>query len=185
VQVGKHPLLYETDGAGRTATARFADTTIPVGALMRIVIPTLGRTDQQITLRQLPPELRKQTSLVCPKREAPELYRLYEDVEIVVQPDPDWTIAKKRAWIMRSWLEAGYDKILMLDDDLRFATRITDADSRLRPIYGKELIPEFRRIEEMLGPEFPHVGFGTRQGNNTQAAGWKTPGRMVYSLGCR
>ena len=52
----------------------------------------------------LPPELRKRTTLVCPKQEAVRLSCLYEDVEIVVQPDPDWTIAKKREWIMREWM---------------------------------------------------------------------------------
>jgi hypothetical protein len=45
-------------------------------------------------------------------------------------------------------------------------------------------MPEFERIEEKLSPEFPHVGFGPRQGNNTlKDVGWKTPSRMIYSLG--
>ena len=62
---------------------------------MQIIIPTRGRTNQQFTLSFLPPELRKRTTLVCPKQEAVRLSHLYEDVEIVVQPDPDWTIAKE------------------------------------------------------------------------------------------
>ena len=127
---------------------------------MRIIIPTRGRTDRQLTPQSLPRELLKRTTLVCPKREASELHRLYEDVEIVVQPDANMTIAPKRAWIMREWLRAGYHKIIMLDDDLNFATRVSENDTHLRSIQGEELIPEFERLANKLGPEFPHVGFG-------------------------
>jgi hypothetical protein len=74
---------------------------------VRIVIPTRGRTSQQLTLQQLPGELRKRTTLVCPKLEASRLYRLHKDVEIVIQPDPTWRIAQKREWIVREWLKAG------------------------------------------------------------------------------
>jgi len=150
---------------------------------MQIVIPTRGRTDRQFTLQSLPRELRKRTWLVCPKREASGLYRLYNDVEIVVQPDPDWTIAQKRKWIMEEWLRCGYEKILMFDDDLVFSTRISESDCRLRGIHGEELGAEIQRLADKLGPEFPHVGFGPRQGNHNQQAGWKTPSRMMYSLG--
>ena len=122
---------------------------------MQIVIPTRGRTDQQLTLQALPRELLKQTTLVCPKNEAVSLFRRYNDVQIVVQPDPHWTIARKRAWIMREWLRCGYEKILMFDDDLSFATRIAEVDWRLRAIQGEELSAEIQRLEQKLGPKFP------------------------------
>jgi hypothetical protein len=83
---------------------------------------------------------------------------------------------------MRTWLEAGYDKIIMLDDDLNFSTRISKNDTHLRPIQGEELISEFELIEDKLSPDVPHVGFGPRQGNHTKEAGWQI-GRMIYSLG--
>jgi hypothetical protein len=149
---------------------------------VQIIIPTRGRTNQQTTLQSLPPELRKRTTLVCLKQEAVRLSSLHADVEIVVQPDSNWTIAKKREWIMREWMLAGYDKIIFLDDDLRFATRVSANDTHLREINGDALIPEFKRIEEKLGPEFPHVGFGQRQGNHLLPAGWKSPARMIYAL---
>jgi hypothetical protein len=147
---------------------------------MQIIIPTRGRTHQQLTLQSLSGELRKRTTLVCPKREASGLYRLYKDIGgIVVQPNPDWTIARKREWIMREWLQCGFDKILMLDDDLSFASRISESDRHLRAIHGDELGAEIQRLEEKLGPEYPHVGFGARQGNNNEKPGWKTPARMA------
>jgi hypothetical protein len=149
---------------------------------MQIIIPTRGRTEQQLTLSFLPPELRKRTTIVCPKHEAVRLSRLYDDVEIVIQPNSDWKITQKREWIVREWFRCGYDKIIMIDDDLRFATRISVDDWRLREIKGDELIPKFALIEEKLGPDFPHVGFGQRLGNHLLPAGWKSPARMIVAL---
>ena len=151
-------------------------------AVMQIIIPTRGRTNQQLTLQSLPRALRKRTTLVCPKLEAVRLSCLYEDVDIVVQPDPAWKIARKREWIMREWMRAGYDKIITLDDDLVFSTRIGADDRNLRKPTDNELITAFKRIEEKLGPEFPHVGFGQRQGAHLLPAGWKSPGKMCYAL---
>src|SRR5262249_44543226 len=81
------------------------------------------------------------------------------------------------------WPQGGYDKIIMLDDDLGFATRISENGTHLRPIQGEELIPEFQRIEDKLGPAFPHVGFRTRQFNNSENSGWTIPVRMQYTTG--
>jgi hypothetical protein len=75
--------------------------------MMQIIIPTRARTRQQLTLQSLPRELRKRTTIVCPEEEAALLACYWDDVEIVVQPDPNWTIARKRAWIMR---ECGYEQ---------------------------------------------------------------------------
>jgi hypothetical protein len=150
---------------------------------MQIIITTRGRIHEQTTLQLLPPELRKRTTLVCPKREAPGLYRLYGDVvDILVQPDATWKLAQKREWIVHEWLKYGHEKILLLDDDLVFSTRISADDWHLREIQREELIPEFQRIEDKLGPEFVHVGLGPRQFNNNEEPGWKIPGRMQCVL---
>jgi hypothetical protein len=63
-----------------------------------------------------------------------------------------------------------------------FFTRKSADDWHLREIQGEELIPEFQRIEDKLGPEFPHVGFGPRQFNNNEEPGWKIPGKMQCVL---
>jgi hypothetical protein len=151
---------------------------------MQIVIPTRGRTNQQLTLQSLPPELRKRTTIVCPDNEAVCLAYENPDVEVVVQPDPTWRIAQKREWIVREWLRAGYSKIMMVDDDLRFAKRMNPDYWRLRQIQGEALIPEFERIADKLGPEFPHVGFGLRWNNNRiKTVGWKSPGKLIQAVG--
>ena len=152
-------------------------------AVMQIIVPTRNRIYEQITLQSLPRELRERTTLVCPKREVSELHRLYPDVTIAWEPYRNMKIAQKREWIVRTWFECGYDKIIMLDDDLSFATRVSPDDWHLRPIQGEELISEFERIEEKLSPDFPHVGFGMRQNNNQESGGWKSPARMLTALG--
>jgi hypothetical protein len=146
---------------------------------MRLIIPTRGRTDRQLTLQSLPRELLKRTTLVCPRREASELCRLYKDVEIVIEPYPNMKIAQARQWIVQTWFRSGYTKIIMLDDDLVFATRISADDWHLE---GEELIPEFQRIEDKLGPACPHAGFGVRQNNHVAGQGWKIAARMCHSL---
>ena len=183
MQSRRNSVLYKRYALGRIRPARPTNPAIPVVAVMQIIIPTRGRSSKQLTLEALPRELLKRTTLVCPKREASGLYRLYGDVvNIRYQPDSTWKLAQKREWIVHEWLKDGHEKILMLDDDLRFATRRSKGHARLRPIY-EELIPEFQRIEDKLGPEYPHVGFGQRQGNNRETAGWKSPGKTVCALG--
>jgi hypothetical protein len=151
----------------------------------RIIIPTRGRVNNQLTLSQFPRELRELTTIICPKKEHFAISGMDTGEEVLAQPESVTTIARKRAWIMQDLCkERGWDKILMLDDDLRFATRISEGDWHLREVKGKELIPDIERIRDKLGDEFPHVGFGVRQGNNRLTeVGWKTPGKMCYSLG--
>src|SRR5262249_37669226 len=147
----------------RIRPARPTHQRIPVGAVMQIIITTRGRIYEQRTLQSLPRELLKQTVLVCPKREAPGLYRLYGDVvKIVIEPYPDMKLPQKREWIIKTWHDAGHTKIILLDDDLVFATR---KGKRLPKSTDEELIAAFQRIEDKLGPEFPHVGLGQRQFN--------------------
>ena len=152
--------------------------------MMRIIIPTRGRVNRQRTVSVLPRELLSRTTLVCPQQEQRRLACLDDDIEVVAQPDPNMRIAAKRAWIVQFCLDRGYEKILMLDDDLVFATRKGPNDKGLRKIRGKELLREFDRLEEKLSRECPHVGFGQRQGNDKlEEVGWQSPGKMVCTLG--
>src|SRR6516165_10124519 len=124
MQNRRNSVLYKSDALGRIRSARPTNPAIPVVAVMQIIIPTRGRTGQQLTLQSLPGELRKRTTLVCPKREAPGLYRLYGDVvKIVYEPYHNMKIAQKREWIVQECYRGGDDKVLMLDDDLVFSTR--------------------------------------------------------------
>jgi hypothetical protein len=148
---------------------------------MQIIITTRGRIHEQDTLQRLPPELRQRTTLIPPKREVDSLHRLYPDVEIVWEPYRNMNLPQKREWIIKTWHDAGYTKILLLDDDLVFATR---KGKRLPKSTDEELIAAFQRIEDKLGREFPHVGLGQRRFNNgIKKVGWKIPGKMQCVLG--
>src|SRR5262250_1483236 len=147
--------------------------------VMRIIIPTRGRVNKQRTVSVVPRELLSRTTLVCPQQEQRRLARLDDDIEVIAQPDANMRIAAKRAWIVQWCLDRGFEKILMLDDDLVFSTRKGPDVKGLRKIRGKELLREFDRLEEKLSRECPHVGFGARQGNDKlEEVGWQSPGRM-------
>jgi hypothetical protein len=145
--------------------------------MMPVIIPTRGRPVNQITIKSFPVELRKRTTIVCPAEEVPIISKLDPLVDVISEPSYIRGIGDKRAWIIRNWHTLGYNKILMVDDDLWFQTRKTPGSTKLTPISGMELIPEINLLEEKCGPEFPNVGFGTRPFNNTQKDGWRSPGR--------
>jgi hypothetical protein len=102
---------------------------------MRILIPTHGRVNKQRTVSVLPHELLSRTILVCPQQEVRRLACLDDDIEVIAQPDANMRLAAKRAWIVQFCLDRGYEKILMLDDDLIFRTR---KGAHLRGIWGGE-----------------------------------------------
>src|SRR6516165_821176 len=102
--------------------------------MMPIIIPTSGRTNAQITVQSLSGECLERTTFVCPEIEVFKLRLLDERIKVEAQPDPDWKIAQKRKWIIEEWLRRGCEKILMLDDDLSFSTRISENDTALRKI---------------------------------------------------
>lgn len=90
---------------------------------LQIIIPTRGRVSNQLTLRNMPPEWRERTMIVCPKEEVKQHAKNWKVGKIIAQPDSTMTIAAKRAWILKACAKAGTERILMLDDDLRFAVR--------------------------------------------------------------
>jgi hypothetical protein len=155
---------------------------------MRIVIPTRGRTGQQLTLNGsasssgLPKELYPNVTIVCPAGEA--RYHTTR-VQVVAQPDATWTIARKRRWILEE-LCAKDEKVVMLDDDLRFCVRREDNPMYFRSAKPEDVLRAFKELEEQLSPQVPHAGFAARQMSINPAAqrgGWQTAKRMMYVLG--
>lgn len=156
---------------------------------MRIIIPTRGRRDRQLTLTNLTPALRKETVLVCPKREKAHLEAMWGTrvCSVVDQPDENMTISQKRKWIIGEMIDEGdVDKIVMLDDDLRFAVRRTDVPKLFRKATPEDMDRAFGELEDKLSPSVPHAGFGVRQLSIEPAAlrgGWQDNRRMIYTLG--
>jgi len=154
---------------------------------MKIIIPTKGRISNQLTIANLPEELRKNTVLVCPEKERFWHSQKQSFVTVIAQPDPDMGIADKRKWIMeQSRNEWNYEKIVMLDDDLRLAIRRIDDPGLFRKAGPEDIIKAFRELEEILSPEIPHAGFAVRGsgiGDAAKQGGWQVTGkRAMYSL---
>lgn len=164
---------------------------------LEIVIPTYRRTERQATLRNLPPEWQRRTTLVVDRKDFRILKRLKVRTEtgckIVIAPSK--TIAQKRKWIIEHWGPG--KKILMLDDDLRFCRRdYTKTPTFIAGCTHKDIDFMMRLIQKKL-ETFAHVGVCTRQGNNNLEAqqrkshGFTTPKelrwwpnyRMIYALG--
>lgn len=167
---------------------------------MIIIIPTYRRADRQTTLNGLPPAWQKKTVLVCDKQDRRALMqdRTVSKTGCRLQVCPSETIAQKRAWIIQWYAEhAPGEKIIMLDDDLRFCRR----DYSRKPTFIAKATHEdidlmLRLVEKKL-EKFAHVGIAARQGNNNLEAqqrknhGLSTPKelrwwpnyRMIYALG--
>lgn len=149
-----------------------------------IVIPSFRRMARQSTLGYLPPDWRERTTLVLDASDA-SLVPLYPlgGARVVVHPPDVDTIAKKRAWILRNWqLVSSSPRIVMFDDDLRFAVRIGDDSTKLRQATGEDIDKHLRGMDAELG-NYIHSGWSMRQGNNTHKDLWGENGRVCYTLG--
>jgi hypothetical protein len=90
---------------------------------MRIVIPTHRRVTKQVTLRNLPPDVRREVLLITSDpAEADALKKAWKGQIAGVKDAPVKTIADKRQWI----LENIRDNVFMLDDDMDFYRRCAE-----------------------------------------------------------
>ena len=127
---------------------------------MRIYIPTRGRADSQVTLSFFPEELRKAVTLVVDEHEK-DLYSKY-DCRIMVCDDTVTDIATKRRFIHDNTDD---NKIVMLDDDLRFYIRKSTTDWHLRYLEPEEYPALFGLLDVWLD-DYAHCGVSAREGNN-------------------
>lgn len=150
---------------------------------MKIYIPTRGRVNNQLTLENLPPELYVQAILVCPSNEVGRMKQVHPHANVLAQPDDIKFITDKRKWLVETCPE---DKMVMLDDDLRFAVRREDDPGLFRKATNEDILQAFRELEETLSEDYPHAGFAARGmsiGDSARQGGWQTAKRMMYTLG--
>lgn len=148
---------------------------------LQIVIPTKGRMPRQATLGYLPPEWCQRTTLVVNEADA-SLRRLYDlrGASVLVHPPEVDTIAKKRQWIIENPV---FNKIVMLDDDLRFAHRTPGEGTKLHQATHEEIDAALRWIEDTLRSGVIHCGWSARQGNNNVEESVLKTARMMFVLG--
>lgn len=146
---------------------------------LHIIIPTFRRPNSQSTFSHLPPEWKKRTTFVLDQRDHDKLEPLfrYSGCQFVVHPPEIDSIAKKRAWIIMS---KAWDKILMLDDDLRPCSRRTGTGL---PTALPEEVDQIMETIQIKLDHFIHVGISARQGNVHLDPGWNLNTRMMYALG--
>jgi hypothetical protein len=150
---------------------------------MQIVIPTYRRMPRQATLGNLPEAWAKRTTLVVDESDA-SLRKLYDlrGATLLVHPPDIKTIAQKRAWILS---QPQFDKIVMFDDDLRFAVRHADTGyKKLHQATSSEIDTHLRYLDSILDA-YIHAGWSPRQGNNNQPADEIRCGRQMFVLGYR
>lgn len=153
---------------------------------MEIIIPTRGRIGKQTTISNLPAELRKHVTLVCPQKEVNSHTLNHPQVTVRAQPDPDALVYKKRRWIMEDAMKRKVEKLVMLDDDLRFCYRRSDDPKKFTTADRDQVIAAFQELEAHLSKDIPHAGFSARGGNISprgQEGGWQKSKRMMCVLG--
>lgn len=147
---------------------------------MQIFIPTCGRDQQQITWASLPPALQRRTTLVVQHRERDR----YPGYPTVVLPPTITTIAATREWIVLKHFPrvATSEKLVMLDDDLKFQSRRRDDPGKFLESTVKDRLELFAAIERALD-KYTHVGVVPREGGNRAVDGDLECTRMMRVLG--
>jgi hypothetical protein len=148
--------------------------------MMLVAIPTLGRTDDQLTIEQLPGRWQDRARLVCPPDEADALGDR-------AWPCPVSGIAAVRQWVLD---ECPEPFVCFLDDDMRFSRRdgrTSKGTHRLRRASRDEVGEMLDLLEGWLAGGFVHVGVSAANQNWYAEAPWAEVTRMnnayAYDVG--
>jgi hypothetical protein len=148
---------------------------------MGIYVVTRGRPNRanQHTLNNLPDKWVERTVVVCPKEERKFFENNYD---VMVFTPRVMNITAKRKWIFEN---TPYEKILMLDDDLRFHVRPKPlkepklvAPDRNDPL----LVGMFDKLDKKLDT-YAHVGISDRFMNHVVEGEWKETCKALHALG--
>ena len=130
--------------------------------MIPIYIPTRGRMNNQVTWDSIGPEAREYAALVCPQEEINWHTKQGRDC---INRGEIKGINNVRQFILEHAMEAGHDKIIVLDDDLIFGRRIHGMAANLRKTNQEEMHELWERMEWLL-MNHTHVGLSPRQMND-------------------
>lgn len=152
---------------------------------MTLFIHTYGRVGKQETLKTFNTELRKRTVLVVQAREEDrwKLAGVPEHVRLMVLPDQIRMLSPTRQFILDHAVQNGLDKIVMMDDDLKFSFR-QPGGLKLFAAVKTDVENMFGVLEDALD-EHVHAGVSAREGNNRQLDDYTRIGRMMRVLAYR
>jgi len=137
---------------------------------VKIYITTSGRSERQVTLKNLPEEIQNQVILVVQKKEE-RLYReRYDDYvnQIITLPNHIKSLSPTRDWVVYNYhnLKKDGNYLVLLDDDLKFDTRRKDKPDKFITSTPKDVVKVFQAIEKELSSGVAHVGVLSREGGN-------------------
>ena len=125
----------------------------------RIYIPSTARSDVNMTFLALPMEWRRRTTIVVGKGEKLDYQRRYPKYAEIVEC-PENGIGKVRQWIIDTCPKK---YVLMMDDDLRFATRIKKGEVKLRPCDQTDVGAMLETLfSYLIVDKFVHIGLAKR-----------------------
>jgi hypothetical protein len=137
---------------------------------MIIYIPTLGRVQEQLTLRGLPPKWLERTYLVAQRGE--------QHVHQSVQCPVSGNLGLVRQWTIE---HADTNFPFLIDDDMIFCKR---KDGRLLNIPPEEVGPALDLMERWLKKDhLAQVGIGPRSGNHFYEGDYQEVSRVFGNFG--
>lgn len=150
---------------------------------MKIIIPTYRR-EKQLTYSFFSKEAKDNTIFVVDQKDYNKLKLIQRLPDSQYWISPAITIAEKRQWILEEANRQNITRIVMFDDDLRFATRksFVWSETALRPATPIDVDVALQWIDDRLH-EFAHAGLGPRQGNNNAKEETSLASKMMYCLG--
>jgi hypothetical protein len=144
---------------------------------VKIYIPTLARTDNQITLHNLPNLVLEDVVLVVDKKD-----RIPFGGASTILTCPAHGIGKVRQWIIDNHDVKKYGRsLLMLDDDLSFAVRRKDDPTKFLPSTAADVIAMLNETADMA-QEYAHGGILSREGGNRVLSNYKENSRNLRAL---
>lgn len=124
---------------------------------MRIYIHSSGRAGKSLSIEYMP-----YATILVQAHEYRDYVRANPHHDVVPLPPEIKTLSPTRQWILDNCPE---DKVLMLDDDLRFSVRRKDDPTKLMPATTEDVLEMVKEIEDEL-EFYSHVGVLARDGAN-------------------
>jgi len=150
---------------------------------MHMYIPSRGREGNVLTVENLPASLRYLCSLVVHESEYDDYHREYGECVDVLPVSVEGIGPVRQYCVERARRHDG-KRVLMLDDDLRFATRRDDEPTKFRDSTDNEIVRGLQQLWDLLN-QYSHVGMATREGGNRNVARMEYNTRLLRVLGYR
>lgn len=146
--------------------------------MLPIYIMTRGRPNKQITMEHLPDDAKRMVSLVCNHDEVTDYVDAGWDEYLLPADDSVKDYSSKMQFCLDMIRDHDRGKGIIMDDDLWFDIRRTDAQKLRKPTHPDELLPMFNKILTLLDST-PLVGIHPRQFGHAKPLPYVENGKVV------